>query len=71
MVCENVKDKCRRKGPKVVLAVPSVELRARLGSSHVLGVALGLLMTGQIALVMETKIAGPAFERITGFIPFS
>lgn len=38
MVCENVRDKCRRKGPKVVLVVPPVELRARLGSSHVLGV---------------------------------
>ena len=71
MVCVNVRNKCRRKGPKVVLVVSSVELRARLGSSHVLGVALGLLMTGQIALVMETKIAGPALGRITGFILFS
>ena len=48
----------------------SVELRAPLGSSQVVLVTLGFFMTGQIALIVKTKIAGPAFERILASFPF-
>lgn len=63
-----------QKDPKVVLGleiVCSVEPRARLGRSQVPNVGLCLFMTGQIALIMKSKIAGSASERIVRLILFS